>query len=277
VSIDDDPEEMVQQQFARLRFFERSLGSADLRTLDWGCGSGFNCQWLKQQGGAAEVVGLDVSEDAVRLARAAYPDIDFLVADACDPQLSVRPGRWDRILSCEVLEHVPDMPAFLANIRRHLAPDGAAFVTTPNRLEFSLGHEPSPVNKEHIKELTLEELRALVRPHFSRVKICGQRFRDGARLQAWQEDVRRQILACREGTRWVEKKSLRARLRQWKIIDSVYKVPALRAAWQVVRWDVWQRLCRLLKPEVLAYRWTDFEFVAADAPGVLWFCAALRP
>jgi 2-polyprenyl-3-methyl-5-hydroxy-6-metoxy-1,4-benzoquinol methylase len=45
-----------------------------------------------------------------------------------------------------VLEHVPDMPAFLPNLRRHLAAGGAAFVTTPNRPVFSLGHEPSPVN-----------------------------------------------------------------------------------------------------------------------------------
>src|SRR4051812_10910520 len=157
VPIDDDPEPMVHQQFARLRFFEQVLGAAGLRALDWGCGSGYNCRWLADEGKAESVLGFDLSADAVGLARQTYPGIDFEAADACSPPLSLRPGEWDRILSCEVLEHVPDMPTFLSNLRRPLAPGGAAFVTTPNRLEFSLGHEPSPVNREHVKELALEE------------------------------------------------------------------------------------------------------------------------
>jgi SAM-dependent methyltransferase len=277
VSVDDDPEEMVQQQFARLRFFDRLLGAAGCRVLDWGCGSGFNCQWLKHAAGAHEVLGFDVSPDAVGLARQSFPDLDFLVADACDPALCLRPGTWDRILSCEVLEHVPAMPAFVANLRRHLAADGAAFVTTPNRLVFSLGHEPSPVNREHVRELDRDEFAALLRPHFSHVEIYGQRFKDVKLLEAWMADVRRKIQACQNGTRWAEKESFRARLRRWRLVNWVYEVPALRSTWKALRWGAAAGLRRALKPVVPPYRWTDFEFVSSDLSQAVWFCAVLRP
>jgi SAM-dependent methyltransferase len=277
VSVDDDPEPMVQQQFARLQFFDRRLGAAGLRVLDWGCGSGFNCQWLRREAGAREVLGFDASPDAVDLARQSFPGLDFRVADACDPALNLRPGSWDRILSCEVLEHVPDMPAFVANLRRHLAADGAAFVTTPNRPVFSLGYEPSPVNKEHVKELNHDEFVALLRPHFSRVEVYGQRFKDAGLLAAWQADVRQKIRACREGTRWVEKESFRARLRRWKVVNWAYEVSALRSAWKALRWGAAARLKRALRPAAPPYRWTDFEFAPSDLSDALWLCAVVRP
>jgi hypothetical protein len=45
VPLEDDPEPMVQQQLARLYFFEREVGALGRRVLDWGCGTGFNCAW----------------------------------------------------------------------------------------------------------------------------------------------------------------------------------------------------------------------------------------
>jgi SAM-dependent methyltransferase len=277
VRLDDDPDVMVQQQFARLRFFDQRLGAAGQRVLDWGCGSGFNCQWLKHSADAREVVGFDLSEGAVRLARQTYPGLEFRIADACDPAIDLAAGTWDRVLSCEVLEHVPDMPAFLANLRRHVAPDGAAFVSTPNRLVFSLGYEPSPVNKEHIKELTREEFLALLKPHFSRVEIFGQRFKDEKLLDAWEAEVQRKIRLCEEGTRWVEKETLRAKFRKWRMVNWAYELPVLRSVWRRLRWEVPARLRRALWPAAPAYRWSDFEFVSGKAPDAVWFCAIVRP
>lgn len=276
-TIENDPEPMVQQQFARLQFFRRAVGAAGARVLDWGCGSGFNCDWLAREGGAAEVLGFDVCAGAVELARRSFPGPRFAVEDGCDPALSLSPGSWDRILSCEVLEHVPDMETFVANIRRHLAPDGVAFLSTPNRLVFSLGFEPSPVNREHVKELTLEELLALLRPHFGHVEVYGQRFRDPALLEAWRADVRRKIESCRRGDRWAEPEPLRARLLRKSAVRWAYEVPALRAAWRAVRWELGGRLGAMLKTRRPPYVWRDFEFVPADEADAVWFCALLRP
>ena len=276
-ALEDDPEPMVQQQLARLHFFERQVGARARRILDWGCGSGFNCAWLLREGHAAEVAGFDLCADAIALANRAYPDVTFAVADACDPELDLAPGRWDRILSCEVLEHVPDMPAFLANLRRHLHPQGVAFVSTPNRLVFSLGHEPSPVNKEHIKELTLDEFRTLLRPHFARCEIYGQRFRDPARRAAWAADVRAKIALCQRGVRWEEKPTMRSRMKQLPPICWAHGVPVLRDAWRAVRWGWVPRVRQWVWPARPPYRWSEFEFLAGDVTDALWFCAILRP
>jgi len=276
-AIEDDPEPMVQQQFARLRFFQQTVGVGDGPVLDWGCGSGFNCRWLKDAGAAREVFGFDLSADAVELARRSFPDVPFTVADACDPTLALRPGHWSRILSCEVLEHVPDMDAFLSNLRRHLAGDGVAFVTTPNRLVFSLGFEPSPVNKEHVKELDLRELTLLLRRHFSSVTLYGQRFRNPALLKTWEDDVRGKIELCRKGARWVRPPSLRERLREHRLVNWLYQAPALRSAWKAVRWRLGGRLADLVRRPRPPYRWDDFEFVSGDLADSVWFCAVVRP
>ncbi len=277
VPLEDDPEPMVQQQLARLHFFQRQVGALGRRVLDWGCGSGFNCAWLLHEAGAAEVVGFDLSTGAIALARRTYPDIPFAVADACDPALDLGSGKWDRILSCEVLEHVPDMPAFLANLRRHLTPDGVAFVTTPNRLVFSLGHEPSPVNKEHIKELTLDEFRAMLLPHFTHCEIYGQRFKDVALLAAWEADVRRKIDLCARGLRWQRRPTLRSRLRHWPPVRWAYDVALLRNIWRAVRWGLVPRLRDCIRPPRRPYHWSDFEFVSGDLSDAVWFCAIVQP
>ncbi|WP_165251872.1 class I SAM-dependent methyltransferase [Paludisphaera soli] len=275
VSLEEDPEPMIQQQLARLKFFERTVGTEGRSVLDWGCGTGYNCAWLATTGRAREAVGFDVSADSIAIAAEAAPEVEFLVADSCDPDLHIRPGRWDRILSCEVLEHVPDMPEFLANMRRHLAPDGVAFVSTPNRQVFSLGHEPSPMNKEHIKELQLDEFHELVGRYFSDVTIYGQQFRDDALLEAWKDDVRAKIAKLAEGTRWKEARA--SRLKRIPLLERLHRVGPLRAAWRQARWRAWPAITSRLRPATPGYMHGDFEFVTGDLTRSLWLCAVLRP
>jgi trans-aconitate methyltransferase len=52
------------------------------RILDVGCGTGHLTKLIAEAG--AEVVGIDNSLEMVEAARAAYPDIEFVVADAAD-------------------------------------------------------------------------------------------------------------------------------------------------------------------------------------------------
>jgi len=57
-----------------------------------------------------------------------------------------------------------------------------AFISTPNRDVFSIGHKPSSVNRENVKELNREEFERLLQPYFSEVQIWGQRFKKKALL-----------------------------------------------------------------------------------------------
>jgi SAM-dependent methyltransferase len=276
VRIENDPEPMVHQQLARLKFFEHEAGSSGLRILEFGCGSGLNCHWLKHVGGAHEVTGFDSLADAVDLSKHSFPNIEFRVADGCDPTLEIQPGTWDRIVCFEVLEHVPDVATLLGNIHRHLAPDGIAFISTPNRPVFSLNHHPSPVNREHINEYSLEELRPFLSAWFGSLEIYGQRFKRKSLLEAWHADVGQKIERLKAGTRWQPKTRPSEELRKIGLVERAYQLPLLRAAWKRLRWGLIEGVSSHIATAWRPYAFRDFEFVSDDLSDCLWFCAVLR-
>lgn len=115
-------------------FFEL-LG--DLRSksvLDLACGEGFHTRHIKKQG-AARVVGVDVSERMVELARqeeAQKPlGIEYVVCDAMQLDL---PERFDVVAAAYLLNYArtrEELAAMAAGIARHLKP-GGRFVTVNN-------------------------------------------------------------------------------------------------------------------------------------------------
>jgi SAM-dependent methyltransferase len=277
ISIEDDPDVMVHQQLARLLFLPQVVELKSKRILEFGCGSGLNCDFLLRRHNPRAVVGFDVSKDSVELAQRQYDGLTVKCDDACDPSLDLDSGTWDLVVSFEVLEHVPDMNNFVRNIRRHLASDGIAFISTPNREIFSMGHEPSPVNREHIKELDREEFEALLRPHFSRVEIYGQRFTKRELLDAWKNDVRSKIAQCGAGSRWQPPPTtFQERLRRVPIIDKAYGHPLLHKSWKYLRWELYQLVVDRRAVANRPYSFEDFEF-SPNTSDALWFCALLKP
>jgi 2-polyprenyl-3-methyl-5-hydroxy-6-metoxy-1,4-benzoquinol methylase len=272
VALENDPDVMVHQQLARLRFFESQIGARSCRILEFGCGTGFNCHYLNSQ--ASKVIGFDPSEEAVGIARSRYPDVEFRVEDACSPDLSIEPGTWDRIVAFEVLEHVPDMIAFLSNIRKHLKSEGIAFITTPNRLVFSLGHVPSPMNREHIKELSDRELASLLQGHFARIKLYGQKFTHNKLLEEWKSDVRRKIELLQAGERWKPKRTV-ASFRRFGLIEQAYQTKWLRKIWTSLRYGIFGAVEARIQISERPYTFSDFEF-AEELTDALWICAAVR-
>src|ERR1700680_978585 len=87
--IEDDPEPMVQQQLARLKFMAKALDLRGKRVLEFGCGTGFNVAFIKAELGASDVAGFDNSAGSIALAKRQFPCADLLVGDACDPSLHI--------------------------------------------------------------------------------------------------------------------------------------------------------------------------------------------
>ncbi len=97
------------------------------RVLENGCGVGSYVQRLAPL--AAQVVGLEYDFERARQAHAASP----LIVNAAGEELPFPDGYFDAVLSHEVLEHVRDDRAALAEMVRVLRPGGRILLFVPNR------------------------------------------------------------------------------------------------------------------------------------------------
>lgn len=105
----------------------RPIGASD-RILDLGCGTGIVARILRERlGGAANIVGVDVSAPMLEKARSVAPEIDFRQANAME--LPFPDGSFDLVLCQEMLQFVPDRLAALREVRRVLTP-GGRFITS---------------------------------------------------------------------------------------------------------------------------------------------------
>ena len=142
--------------------------------LDVPCGMGWGTSLLR---GAARLVGVDVSEDAIDEARRRYRRrAKFLVGSM--GALPLADATFDVVLCLEGIEHVPVSvgASFVREAYRVLRPGGTMVVTSP---------VPDPcrqTNPYHVYEYTPDELQVLTQPWFrtserrvlafGRVEIC---------------------------------------------------------------------------------------------------------
>jgi 2-polyprenyl-3-methyl-5-hydroxy-6-metoxy-1,4-benzoquinol methylase len=115
------------------REVEALLGGRPDRVLDAGCGMGNGTMVLAERYPDAEVVGLDIEEDATELAdhlaQRFFPNIQ-IVRGALE-SFADRKG-FDLIVCRGVLEHVVEPPRVARQLVRLLRPRGVLFVSTPN-------------------------------------------------------------------------------------------------------------------------------------------------
>lgn len=101
-----------------------------MRVLDVGCGNGFTCGEFLKLG--CTVVGIDLSEQGVALARESHPQGRFEVF-AADDNLLVNLGEepFDLVVSTEVVEHLYAPRTYARGCFQALKPGGRFICTTP--------------------------------------------------------------------------------------------------------------------------------------------------
>ena len=122
--------------------------------LDAGCGEGYGADLLARAG-ATRVVAVDNDPSVIAHIDERYPDVEPLRADLA--ALPLPDAAFDVVVSLQVIEHLPDVPRYLSELRRVLRPGGELVLTTPNRLTFTA--EGAPLNPFHVREFSAEELR----------------------------------------------------------------------------------------------------------------------
>jgi len=127
-------------RFLREQLVDHFGGSSDsarplegLRLVDIGCGGGLVCEPLTRLG--AHVTGIDPAEENIAAARAHASEqglgIDYRAARVED--LAAEGAQFDAAMALEVVEHVPDIPDFIAVCASVVRPGGLMLLSTINR------------------------------------------------------------------------------------------------------------------------------------------------
>jgi len=146
------PDQKLQQEFNQwaergegekmqnhhLDITEKTLRLMDLRpgerVLDLGCGSGWATRMLARlvgEGpeGFGQVVGLDISDEMIRQARAASRDFEnILYVWGSAQQIPWEENFFDKMLSVESFYYYADQDRALAELFRVMAPRGRMFI-----------------------------------------------------------------------------------------------------------------------------------------------------
>lgn len=151
------------------------------RVLDIACGEGYGSKLIADV--AAQVVGVDISEEAINYATSKYiqPNLEFLCGSAAEIPVD---GHYlfDVIVSFETIEHLDeaDQQRFMLEAKRLLRPDGLIFISTPNKLFYT--DIPKYNNEFHMHEFYLREYMEFLKKSFLHTHMLGQRVYPGSYL-----------------------------------------------------------------------------------------------
>lgn len=95
-----------------------------LRILDLGCGFGWFCRWAREQG-AAEVVGIDLSERMLARAWASTTDAAIAYVSADLERVELPPASFDLAFSSLALHYIEDLPGLLARVHGSVVSGGS--------------------------------------------------------------------------------------------------------------------------------------------------------
>lgn len=153
---------MYRQYVMRARFAATHVPHAR-RILDIACGSGYGAYHFARTNPNAEVIGADISGDALEYARLAYqlPNLSFVYGDAFDLQYPT--GHFDLVISFETIEHVTEGEAFLDELARVTATEGTFLCSTPHD-DYDLP------NTQHVRMYLPEELYTLLGERYHQVE-----------------------------------------------------------------------------------------------------------
>ncbi|MEO5699103.1 MAG: class I SAM-dependent methyltransferase [Casimicrobiaceae bacterium] len=153
------PGEIAYEHGHRYAFALRHVHGC--RVLDAACGEGYGTGLLASA--AREVVGIDISSDAVAHAITTYAALgNARFEQGSVTELPLTDHSVDVVVSFETIEHLPkaEQPRMLAEFARVLTDDGVLVLSSPNRARYSDARDYR--NPFHLHELYREDLGALL-------------------------------------------------------------------------------------------------------------------
>lgn len=168
-SLDDyRPNRLLLERYTKVLDYLHKTGidfsRERVKICDLGCGRGWIANQLSCFG---EVVGVELSNEAVETAQQRWPHIQFVQGDL----LKFRSEeKFDIVISSEVIEHVSRKSLFIETIDAILRPGGHLILTTPNGAVWP-HYQASGVSLQPIEEwLSMSQMKKLLKPHFKIIR-----------------------------------------------------------------------------------------------------------
>lgn len=117
----------------KIAFIKKYLGNSKLKILDIGCSDGLFSEKIQKMG--HEVVGVDISEDVLALAK--KRGIQTVKLDVEKEEFPFQANSFDVIILGDIIEHIFDTDVLLEKCRKVLVPQGRLFISTPNVASFA--------------------------------------------------------------------------------------------------------------------------------------------
>ncbi|MHC4424777.1 MAG: class I SAM-dependent methyltransferase [Planctomycetota bacterium] len=121
--------------YDRYGFAWQNVPQGGTAHLDFGCYDGAFLATLKSKG-IPRLLGVDISQDAVRKAHEQFGDLEIMHISKTVP-LPFEDAEFTSITVLDVIEHVDAQSALLGELNRVLMDDGTLIVTVPGRHIFS--------------------------------------------------------------------------------------------------------------------------------------------
>lgn len=134
-----NPKHSLQQMVpVKFKYFSKKIGNLrGLRILDVGCGGGLLSEEFAKSG--AEVTGIDISENSLKVARTHALEndliIDYKIGYA--ENLPINDNMFDVVICADCLEHVDNLEKAISEISRVLKNNGIFCYDTINRTFIS--------------------------------------------------------------------------------------------------------------------------------------------
>jgi arsenite methyltransferase len=184
-----------------LPVLEKMRVSATDNLLDVGCGSGWLSRRLAKMAPEGRVVGMDVSDEMIRVARRSSADFDNILYVAGEAsEIPWESNFFQHAASVESAYYWPDPAAGVKELIRVLRPGGAAWILINYYRDNPHCHQWGPLLAVPTKLLSAEEWTGLFRAagcaHLSHERIVdrspspdtytGRWFKDAAQLRAFK-------------------------------------------------------------------------------------------
>ena len=105
-----------------------------MRLLDLGCGFAKYHEEYQDY----EIIGIDIENDCIKKAKQNNKKGKYFVADVCKDISKIAKGKFDVVLSMDVLEHVREPRNHIENMLRYVSNDGYCFIQSPSALAYEL-------------------------------------------------------------------------------------------------------------------------------------------